>query len=157
MRNYEIMFILKPGSTDEENDKLIAAMEGVVTSHKGEMIGVEKMGKSLNNYIGLTEAPEHRQVRRGLLCSFQTECGRRVRQRVRAALAGCGHRHSLYHSACRRGPEAGRQGQSCPPEKGKKESLPENGRSCPFGNLTIEKNVTICPRRRSRRRPFRKA
>ena len=45
MRNYEIMFILKPGSTDEENDKLIAAMEGVVTSHKGEMLGVEKMGK----------------------------------------------------------------------------------------------------------------
>ena len=45
MRNYEIMFILKPGSTDEEIDKLIAAMEGVVTSYKGEMVGVEKMGK----------------------------------------------------------------------------------------------------------------
>ena len=45
MRNYEIMFILKPGSTDEENDKLIAAMENVVTSHKGEIIAVEKMGK----------------------------------------------------------------------------------------------------------------
>ncbi|MBM3802518.1 MAG: 30S ribosomal protein S6 [Acidimicrobiia bacterium] len=44
MRNYEIMFIVRPGSTEEETDKLITAMEGVVTSHKGEVIEVEKMG-----------------------------------------------------------------------------------------------------------------
>lgn len=45
MRNYEIMFILRPNSTDEEMDKLISSMEGVVTSHKGEVVGVDKMGK----------------------------------------------------------------------------------------------------------------
>ena len=45
MRNYEIMFILKPGFTDEEIDKLIAQMEGVVKAQQGEVLGVEKMGK----------------------------------------------------------------------------------------------------------------
>ena len=39
------MFILKPNATEEEMDKLIGQMEAVVTSHKGEMVGVEKMGK----------------------------------------------------------------------------------------------------------------
>jgi small subunit ribosomal protein S6 len=45
MRHYEIMFIVSPISTDEEVDKLISQMEGVVTSHQGEIVGVEKMGK----------------------------------------------------------------------------------------------------------------
>jgi small subunit ribosomal protein S6 len=45
MRTYEIMFILKPNATEEEMDKLIGQMEAVVTSHKGEIVGVEKMGK----------------------------------------------------------------------------------------------------------------
>jgi small subunit ribosomal protein S6 len=45
MRNYEIMFILKPNSTEEEIDKLNTQMEAVVTSHKGEIQGVEKIGK----------------------------------------------------------------------------------------------------------------
>jgi small subunit ribosomal protein S6 len=45
MRNYEIMFILKPNSTEEENNKLVVQMEAVVASHKGEMQGVEKIGK----------------------------------------------------------------------------------------------------------------
>jgi small subunit ribosomal protein S6 len=45
MRNYEIMFILKPNATEEEMDRLISQMEAVVTSHKGEMVGVEKIGK----------------------------------------------------------------------------------------------------------------
>jgi small subunit ribosomal protein S6 len=45
MRNYEIMFILKPNATEEEMDKLISQMEAVVTSHKGEIVGVEKIGK----------------------------------------------------------------------------------------------------------------
>jgi len=45
MRTYEIMFILKPNATEEEMDKLIGQMEALVTSHKGEVVGVEKMGK----------------------------------------------------------------------------------------------------------------
>ena len=45
MRNYEIMFILKPGFTDEEIDKLIAQMEGVVKTQQGEVLSVDKMGK----------------------------------------------------------------------------------------------------------------
>jgi small subunit ribosomal protein S6 len=45
MRNYEIMFILKPNATEEEMDKLISQMEAVVTSHKGEIVGLEKIGK----------------------------------------------------------------------------------------------------------------
>ena len=40
MRHYEIMFIVNPNSTDEEVDKLISQMEGVVTSHQGEIVGV---------------------------------------------------------------------------------------------------------------------
>ena len=45
MRDYEIMFIVNPNSTDEEVDKLISQMEGVVTSYQGEIVGVEKMGR----------------------------------------------------------------------------------------------------------------
>ena len=45
MRNYEIMFVLKPNSLEEEIDKLIAQMEAVVASQKGEVQAVEKIGK----------------------------------------------------------------------------------------------------------------
>ena len=45
MRNYEIMFILRPSSPEEEIDKLIAQMQAVVTSQKGEVLGVDKIGK----------------------------------------------------------------------------------------------------------------
>jgi small subunit ribosomal protein S6 len=45
MRQYEIMFIVNPNSTDEVVDKLISQMEGVVTSYQGEIVGVEKMGR----------------------------------------------------------------------------------------------------------------
>jgi len=56
MRHYEIMFIVKPNSTDEEVDKLVSQMEGVVKSYQGEVIGVEKMGKRKLAYrIGKSE------------------------------------------------------------------------------------------------------
>ncbi|MFN8008063.1 MAG: 30S ribosomal protein S6 [Terriglobia bacterium] len=45
MRHYEIMFIVKPTSTDEDVDKLIAQMEGVVKSYEGEVVAVDKMGR----------------------------------------------------------------------------------------------------------------
>lgn len=45
MRNYEIVFILRPDITDEDVDKLIAQMEGVVTATGGKIEKVEKMGR----------------------------------------------------------------------------------------------------------------
>jgi small subunit ribosomal protein S6 len=45
MRNYEIMFIVQPNTLEEEIDKFIAQMDGVVTSHKGQVLGVEKIGR----------------------------------------------------------------------------------------------------------------
>jgi small subunit ribosomal protein S6 len=45
MRNYEIIFILRPDVTDEDVDKLIAQMEGVVTSTGGKIEKVEKLGR----------------------------------------------------------------------------------------------------------------
>ena len=45
MRNYEIMFIVRPDVADEDTDKLIAQMEGVVAGAGGKMEKVEKMGR----------------------------------------------------------------------------------------------------------------
>jgi len=45
MRKYEIVFIVRPDATDEDVDKLVAQMEGVVTGTGGKMEKVEKMGR----------------------------------------------------------------------------------------------------------------
>jgi len=45
MRNYEIMFILNPNTTDEEIDKINGQIENVVTSGGGKIEKIEKMGK----------------------------------------------------------------------------------------------------------------
>jgi len=45
MRNYEIMFIVRPDVADEDADKLIAQMEGVVAGAGGKVEKVEKMGR----------------------------------------------------------------------------------------------------------------
>ena len=45
MRNYEIMFIVRPDVADEDTDKLIAQMEGVVAGAGGKVEKVEKMGR----------------------------------------------------------------------------------------------------------------
>ena len=45
MRNYEIIFIVRPDVSDEEVDKLIAQMEGVVGATGGVLEKVEKMGR----------------------------------------------------------------------------------------------------------------
>jgi small subunit ribosomal protein S6 len=44
MRKYEIMFIVRPDVPEEELDKLIAQMEGVVANSGGKLEKVEKMG-----------------------------------------------------------------------------------------------------------------
>jgi small subunit ribosomal protein S6 len=45
MRNYEIMFIMRPDVADEDADKLITQMEGVVAAAGGKVEKVEKMGR----------------------------------------------------------------------------------------------------------------
>jgi small subunit ribosomal protein S6 len=45
MRNYEIIFIVRPDVADDEVQKLITQMEGVVASAGGKVEKVEKMGR----------------------------------------------------------------------------------------------------------------
>jgi len=45
MRNYEIIFIVRPDITEEDVDKLIAQMEGVVAGAGGQVEKVEKLGR----------------------------------------------------------------------------------------------------------------
>lgn len=44
MRKYEIMFIVRPDVPEEEVDRLIAQMEGVVAAAGGKVEKVDKMG-----------------------------------------------------------------------------------------------------------------
>jgi small subunit ribosomal protein S6 len=45
MRNYEMIFIVRPDVADEDIQKLITQMEGVVASAGGKVEKVEKMGR----------------------------------------------------------------------------------------------------------------
>lgn len=45
MRSYELMFIVVPTATDEDLEKLIAQMEGVVKMADGEVVSTERMGR----------------------------------------------------------------------------------------------------------------
>src|ERR1043165_4045528 len=45
MRKYELIFIVRPDAPEEEADKLIAQMEGVVTTAGGKLEKVDKMGR----------------------------------------------------------------------------------------------------------------
>ncbi len=44
-RTYELMFIVRPDMTEEDQDKLISTLETAVTSSGGQVKGMEKMGK----------------------------------------------------------------------------------------------------------------
>ena len=44
-RIYELMFIVRPDMAEEDQDKLISTLESVVTSAKGTVKKVERMGK----------------------------------------------------------------------------------------------------------------
>jgi small subunit ribosomal protein S6 len=44
-RTYELMFIVRPDMTDEDQDKLISTLESAVTSTAGRVKNVERMGK----------------------------------------------------------------------------------------------------------------
>lgn len=45
MRRYEVMFIVRPDVVEDDIDKLIAQMQGVVAAHEGKVEKVEKMGR----------------------------------------------------------------------------------------------------------------
>ncbi|HEV2491779.1 MAG TPA: 30S ribosomal protein S6 [Terriglobia bacterium] len=45
MRKYEVIFIVRPDIIDEEVEKLVTQMEGVVTGAGGKLEKVEKMGR----------------------------------------------------------------------------------------------------------------
>jgi small subunit ribosomal protein S6 len=45
MRKYEIIFVVRPDIPEEELDKLITQMEGVVTGMGGKLEKIEKMGR----------------------------------------------------------------------------------------------------------------
>ncbi|MBV9573130.1 MAG: 30S ribosomal protein S6 [Acidobacteriales bacterium] len=44
-RTYELMFIVRPDMTEEDQDKLISTLQTAVTSSGGEVKSMEKMGK----------------------------------------------------------------------------------------------------------------
>src|SRR3989449_1333577 len=44
-RTYELMFIVRPDMADEDLDKLISTLQGVVPASGGTVKSVEKMGK----------------------------------------------------------------------------------------------------------------
>ncbi len=45
MRKYEVIFIVRPDAPEEDVDKLIAQMEGVVAGSGGKVEKVDKMGR----------------------------------------------------------------------------------------------------------------
>ena len=50
-RAYELMFIVRPDMTEEDQDKLISTLETVVTSSGGQVKNLEKMGKRRLAYV----------------------------------------------------------------------------------------------------------
>jgi small subunit ribosomal protein S6 len=44
-RTYELMFIVRPDMSEEDQDKLISTLESAVTSSAGQVKNVERMGK----------------------------------------------------------------------------------------------------------------
>src|SRR5215471_9241734 len=44
-RTYELMFIVRPDMTEEDQDKLISTLESAVTSSGGQVKSMDKMGK----------------------------------------------------------------------------------------------------------------
>ncbi|HLB86370.1 MAG TPA: 30S ribosomal protein S6 [Terriglobales bacterium] len=50
-RTYELMFIVRPDMTEEDQDKLISTLESAVASSSGNAKSVEKMGKRRLAYV----------------------------------------------------------------------------------------------------------
>ncbi len=50
-RTYELMFIVRPDMADEDLDKLISTLETAVTTAKGSIKSVDRMGKRRLAYV----------------------------------------------------------------------------------------------------------
>jgi len=50
MKQYECMYILKPGLEDEAKDALIKKFSDIVTSNKGEIVKIDEWGKKRLSY-----------------------------------------------------------------------------------------------------------
>ena len=50
-RTYELMFIVRPDMTEEDQDKLIATLETAVSNAHGTLKGKDKMGKRRLAYL----------------------------------------------------------------------------------------------------------
>ena len=50
-RTYELMFIVRPDMTEEDQDKLVATLEGHVATAGGTVKNVERMGKRRLAYL----------------------------------------------------------------------------------------------------------
>jgi small subunit ribosomal protein S6 len=56
MRSYELMFLMVPTAAEEEIDKIVAQLEGVIKSDTSSVLEVEKLGKrKLAYHIGKYE------------------------------------------------------------------------------------------------------
>src|SRR3954463_9256571 len=50
-RTYELMFIVRPDMTEEDQEKLISTLESTVTTSGGAIKNVERMGKRRLAYV----------------------------------------------------------------------------------------------------------
>jgi small subunit ribosomal protein S6 len=50
-RTYEVMFIVRPDMSDEDQDRLVSALESHVTAAAGTVKNVERMGKRRLAYV----------------------------------------------------------------------------------------------------------
>ena len=67
MRIYETMFILKPDLPEEESEKIISQMQGVVTSTGGTLRKTDRMGRRRLAYL-------IRRYREGIYVLLDAEC-----------------------------------------------------------------------------------
>ena len=67
MRIYETIFILKPDLPDDETDRIVAQMEGVITSSGGTLRKTDRMGRRRLAYL-------IRRYREGQYVLLDAEC-----------------------------------------------------------------------------------
>jgi small subunit ribosomal protein S6 len=67
MRIYETIFILKPDLPDDEADRIVAQMEGVITSGGGSLRKTDRMGRRRLAYL-------IRRYREGQYVLLDSEC-----------------------------------------------------------------------------------
>jgi small subunit ribosomal protein S6 len=67
MRIYETIFILKPDLPDDEADRIVAQMEGVITSGGGTLRKTDRMGRRRLAYL-------IRRYREGQYVMLDSEC-----------------------------------------------------------------------------------